>query len=91
MQKVIHSANKRGVAEHGWLHSRHSFSFAEFYDAEKMGFGLLRVLNDDVVEPGQGFGTHPHNNMEIISIVLDGALAHKDSMGSKSVINKDDV
>ena len=91
MNKIIHKAGERGVAEHGWLHSRHSFSFAEYYNPEKMGFGILRVLNDDIVEPGMGFGTHPHNNMEIISIVLDGALEHKDSLGTGSVINKDDV
>jgi redox-sensitive bicupin YhaK (pirin superfamily) len=91
MKKFIHKANDRGVAEHGWLHSKHSFSFAHYYNPDKMGFGLLRVLNDDIVEPGKGFGTHAHDNMEIISIVLDGALEHKDSMGSTSVINKDDV
>jgi len=91
MNKIIHKAGERGVAEHGWLHSRHSFSFAEYYNPEKMGFGSLRVLNDDIVEPGMGFGTHPHKNMEIISIVLDGALEHKDSLGTGTVINKDDV
>jgi len=91
MNKIIHKADERGEAEHGWLHSRHSFSFAEYYNPEKMGFGLLRVLNDDIVEPGMGFGTHPHNNMEIISIVIDGAIEHKDSMGTGSVIYKDDV
>ena len=91
MNKIIHKAGERGIAEHGWLHSRHSFSFAEYYNPEKMNFGLLRVLNDDIVDPGMGFGTHPHNNMEIISIVLDGALEHKDSLGTGSVINKDDV
>lgn len=91
MKKIINKANDRGVAEHGWLHSGHSFSFAHYYNPDKMGFGLLRVLNDDIVEPGKGFGTHAHDNMEIISIVLDGALEHKDSMGSTSVINKDDV
>lgn len=91
MNKVIHRSGERGKAEHGWLYSRHSFSFAYFFDPDKMGFGLLRVLNDDIVEPGTGFGTHPHDNMEIISIVLDGALEHKDSMGSISVIYKDDV
>ena len=91
MNKIIHKAGERGIAEHGWLHSRHSFSFAEYYNPEKMNFGLLRVLNDDIVDPGMGFGTHPHNNMEIISIVLDGALEHKDSLGTGTVINKDDV
>ena len=91
MNKIIHKAQDRGKAEFGWLHSRHSFSFGNYYDPEKINFGLLRVLNDDIVEPGAGFGTHPHDNMEIISIVLEGALAHKDSMGSKSVIHKGDV
>ena len=91
MKKILQRANERGVAEHGWLHSRHSFSFAHYYNPDKMGFGLLRVLNDDTVEPGKGFGTHAHNNMEIISIVLEGALEHKDSMGSTSVINKNDI
>jgi redox-sensitive bicupin YhaK (pirin superfamily) len=91
MKKILQRANERGVAEHGWLHSRHSFSFAHYYNPDKMGFGLLRVLNDDTVEPGKGFGTHTHNNMEIISIVLGGALEHKDSMGNTSVINKNDI
>jgi hypothetical protein len=91
MNKIIHKAGDRGLAEHGWLHSKHSFSFASYYNPDRLGFGLLRVLNDDIVEPGAGFGTHPHKDMEIISIVLDGALEHKDSLGTGSVINKDDV
>ena len=91
MKTIIHKADKRGVAEFGWLHSRHSFSFGNYYDPEKMGFGLLRVLNDDIVEPGEGFGKHPHDNMEIISIVLDGELEHKDSMGTGSVIKTGDI
>ena len=91
MKMIIHKAEERGKAEFGWLHSRHSFSFGNYYNPEKVNFGLLRVLNDDIVEPGAGFGTHPHDNMEIISIVLEGTLAHKDSMGSKSVIQKGDV
>jgi quercetin 2,3-dioxygenase len=91
MKKVIHRSEDRGKAEFGWLHSRHSFSFGHYYDPEKVNFGMLRVLNDDTVEPGAGFGTHPHDNMEIISIVLEGELAHKDSMGSKSVIYEGDV
>jgi len=86
MKKIIQRANERGTAEHGWLHSKFSFSFAEYYNPNKMGFGLLRVLNDDIIEPGQGFGTHPHNNMEIITIMLKGELEHKDSSGSGSVI-----
>jgi redox-sensitive bicupin YhaK (pirin superfamily) len=91
MKKIIHRSNERGVAEFGWLHSRHSFSFGQYYNPEKERFGLLRVLNDDIVEPGEGFGTHPHDNMEIISIVLKGQLEHRDSMGNGSVINVGDV
>ena len=91
MKKIVHRSIDRGIAEHGWLHSRHSFSFGHYYNPEKMNFGLLRVLNDDIVEPGEGFGTHPHDNMEIISIVLEGQLEHRDSMGNGSVINRDDV
>jgi quercetin 2,3-dioxygenase len=91
MKHIIHKAEERGKAEFGWLHSRHSFSFGEYYDPEKMGFGLLRVLNDDIIEPGEGFGTHPHNNMEIISIPLEGSLEHKDSMGTGSVISYGEV
>jgi redox-sensitive bicupin YhaK (pirin superfamily) len=71
---ILHKAATRGDANHGWLHSRHTFSFADYYDPERMNFGALRVLNDDFVEAGMGFGTHPHNNMEIISIPLDGDL-----------------
>ncbi len=91
MKSVIHRANERGIAEFGWLHSRHSFSFGSYYNPEKMNYGPLRVLNDDIVEPGEGFGTHPHDNMEIISIVLKGQLEHRDSMGNGSVINEGDV
>ena len=91
MKKLIHRSIDRGIAEHGWLHSRHSFSFGHYYDPQKMNFGLMRVLNDDIVEPGEGFGTHPHDNMEIISIVLNGQLEHRDSMGNGSVINEGDV
>lgn len=91
MKTIIHRAGDRGSTELGWLHSRHSFSFGRYFDPEKIGFGLLRVLNDDVVEPGEGFGQHPHDNMEIISIVLDGELQHKDSMGTGSVIKNGDV
>ena len=91
MKKLIHRSQERGRTELGWLHSLHSFSFGNYYDPDKLNFGLLRVLNDDTVEPGEGFGTHPHNNMEIISIVLKGALEHKDSMGSGSVIYPGDV
>ena len=86
MRISIQRSDERGATELGWLHSRHSFSFANYYNHKKMGFGLLRVFNDDVVEPGKGFGTHQHNNMEIISIVLEGTLEHKDSMGNHDII-----
>lgn len=89
--KVLHKAESRGLANLGWLTSRHTFSFANYYNPERMHFGVLRVLNDDIVEAGQGFGTHPHDNMEIISIPLDGDLEHKDSMGNIAVIRKGDV
>ena len=91
MKKIIHRSSERGITELGWLHSRHSFSFGNYYNPGKERFGLLRVFNDDIVEPGEGFGTHPHDNMEIISIVLKGQLEHRDSMGNGSVINEGDV
>ncbi|PLY03416.1 MAG: hypothetical protein C0622_04515 [Desulfuromonas sp.] len=91
MKAAFHPACSRGLADHGWLYSRHTFSFADYYHPERMGFGLLRVLNDDVVQPGKGFGTHPHANMEIISIPLQGALRHEDSLGSQHVIEAGDV
>lgn len=88
---ITHPSETRGLANHGWLKSRHTFSFAEYYNPERMGFGALRVINDDSVDPGMGFGTHPHRDMEIISIPLEGALQHKDSEGNSSVIKKGEV
>lgn len=90
-KKVIHRAASRGHANHGWLDSRHTFSFANYYNPERVHFGMLRVLNDDIVAPGTGFSTHPHENMEIISIPLEGALEHRDSMGNIFVIKEGDI
>jgi len=91
MKTVLHKANTRGSVNHGWLQSHHSFSFGNYHNQERMNFGVLRVLNDDVVAPGMGFGTHPHKNMEIISIPLEGDLEHKDSMENTTVIKQGDV
>lgn len=88
---VLHKAETRGHANHGWLNSYHTFSFANYYNPDRMHFGVLRVLNDDSVQAGMGFGTHPHDNMEIISIPLEGDLEHKDSMGNVAVIKNGDV
>lgn len=88
---VLHKANTRGHADHGWLNAYHSFSFASWYNPERIQFGMLRVLNDDTIAAGMGFGTHPHDNIEIITIPLEGDLAHKDSMGNAEVIKTGDV
>ncbi len=88
---VLHKSNTRGLASHGWLESRHTFSFANYHNPERMHFGVLRVLNDDRVTAGMGFGTHPHDNMEIISIPLSGDLEHKDSMGNTAIIKNGDI
>lgn len=91
MAQIIHKADQRGVAEHGWLHSHFSFSFAEYYDPNRMGFGALRVINDDVIEAGRGFGMHPHREMEIISIVTEGVLVHTDSFGNHGEIKAGEI
>ncbi len=85
MQYTIHRANERGSASHGWLNSRFSFSFAEYHNPKRMGFGALRVINDDIIEPSGGFGMHPHRDMEIVTIVLKGSLDHKDSQGNHGI------
>lgn len=90
-QTVLHKADTRGHANHGWLNSYHSFSFSSYYNPQRMNFGALRVLNDDTVDAGKGFGTHPHDNMEIISIPLEGDLEHKDSMNNIAVIKNGDI
>tara|TARA_B100000989_G_scaffold227655_1_gene174739 strand:+ start:669 stop:1382 length:714 start_codon:yes stop_codon:yes gene_type:complete len=91
MKSVFHTASSRGEANHGWLKAKHSFSFANFYNPERIQFGVLRVLNDDIIAPGMGFGTHPHDNMEIITIPLEGALEHKDSMENIGIIETDEI
>ena len=91
MKTIFHPASSRGFADHGWLQARHSFSFANYYDPERVHFGKLRVLNDDIIAPGKGFGTHPHNDMEIITIPLRGSLEHKDNMGNGGVITAGEV
>lgn len=91
MNSVVHKANTRGQADHGWLKANHSFSFANYYNPERMNFGVIRVFNDDSIAPERGFGTHPHDNMEIITIPLEGDLKHQDNMGNGTVIKNGDI
>jgi hypothetical protein len=91
MKTIVHPAKERGHVNLGWLDSFHSFSFGQFYDPRKVHFGALRVLNDDSVAGGGGFGAHPHDNMEIVTIPLEGNLAHKDSTGNEGIISKGDI
>ena len=91
MKQVIHQSDTRGHFNYGWLDTHHTFSFASYHNRERMNFGTLRVLNDDIIKPSQGFGMHPHDNMEIITIVLKGALEHRDSIGYVSVIKENEV
>ena len=91
MKTIFYKESTRGHQNHGWLDARHTFSFANYYDPERIHFGALRVLNDDIIDGGEGFGTHPHDNMEIITIPLSGALAHKDSMGHAEVIESGEI
>ena len=91
MKTILHKADSRGKADHGWLKTNLTFSFADYYDPTRMHFGVLRVLNDDIIAGGTGFGMHPHDNMEIITIMLEGALEHKDSMGNIGVIKPGEI
>lgn len=91
MKKTLHKAKDRGYFDHGWLQTHHSFSFADYYNPAMMGFGALRVINDDAIAPGAGFGLHPHDNVEIVTVMLSGALEHQDSMGNKAVIRAGDI
>lgn len=91
MKTVLYKEDTRGHANHGWLKTKHTFSFARYFDPNRMNFGLLRVVNDDTISGGEGFGTHPHDNMEIVTIPLSGSLAHKDSMGHEEVIKSGEV
>lgn len=90
-KKIIHKADSRGHFDYGWLKTYHTFSFSNYYDPKRVNFGMLRVLNDDEIEGGQGFGTHPHNDMEIVTVPLEGAVAHKDSTGGEGVIYPDEI
>ncbi len=91
MQKIIHTSESRGHANHGWLDTKHTFSFANYYNPERIHFGALRVLNDDIIAAGTGFGEHPHDNMEIITIPLTGSVSHKDTMGNVSVVRAGEI
>ncbi|MGA2297173.1 MAG: pirin family protein [FCB group bacterium] len=91
MKKILHKSDSRGSFDHGWLKTKHSFSFADYHNPEKMRFGLLRVINDDIVEPSMGFPLHPHDNMEIITIPITGSLKHTDSEGHEQIINPGDI
>ena len=91
MKKIIHKAESRGYFDYGWLRTNHSFSFGKYYEPQRLNFGALRVLNDDVVIGGKGFGKHPHDNMEIISIPLSGSLAHEDNAGNKQLLKENEV
>jgi len=91
MKTIFHKSDTGGQFDYGWLKTNYTFSFSNYYDPKRMNFGMLRVLNDDSIEGGQGFGTHPHNDMEIVTVPLEGALAHKDSTGSKGVIYPDEI
>ena len=91
MKKILHPADTRGTADYGWLQARYSFSFANFFNPDRIQFGKLRVLNDDIVAPAMGFGKHPHQNMEIVTIPQQGALKHRDSMGNEGVIESGDI
>lgn len=91
IKTIIHRAKTRGYFDHGWLKTHHTFSFAGYYDKSRVHFGMLRVINDDVIAPGKGFETHPHDNMEIVTIPLSGSLAHKDSMGHEEIISENEV